>query len=74
MSIMISIDTILDAIRSYHVEADLDPVRQAYTYSQKVRQDQKKSGNDPSLTQIALNFLALCRRFNNNQLAHDFNL
>ncbi|MDH3454709.1 MAG: bifunctional (p)ppGpp synthetase/guanosine-3',5'-bis(diphosphate) 3'-pyrophosphohydrolase [Desulfuromonadales bacterium] len=44
---MIRIDDILDAIRSYHAEADLDAVRKAYVYSAKVHQGQKRLSGEP---------------------------
>ena len=47
---MIRIDDILDAIRSYHAEADLDAVRKAYVYSAKVHQGQKRLSGEPYMT------------------------
>ncbi len=47
---MIRIDDILDAIRSYHADADLDAVRKAYVYSAKVHQGQRRLSGDPYMT------------------------
>ncbi len=47
---MNSIDDILDAIRSYHVEADLDAVREAYAYSAKVHLDHGGLSGDSSMS------------------------
>jgi len=43
---MIRIDDILDEIRSYHAEADLEAVRRAYVYSAKVHQGQTRLSGD----------------------------
>ena len=47
---MIRIDDILDTIRSYHAEADLDAVRKAYVYSAKVHQGQTRLSGDPYMS------------------------
>jgi len=47
---MIRIDDILEEIRSYHVEADLDAVRRAYVYSAKVHLGQTRLSGDPYMT------------------------
>ncbi len=44
---MIRIDDILEAVRSYHTDADLDAVRKAYVYSAKVHQGQKRLSGEP---------------------------
>ena len=44
---MIRIDDILDAIRSYHAEADLEAVRKAYEYSVKVHKGQARPSGKP---------------------------
>ena len=49
---MIRIDDILDAIRSYHAEADLDAVRKAYVYSEKVHHGKTRLSGDPYLTHL----------------------
>jgi len=49
---MIRIDDILDAIRSYHAEADLDAVRKAYVYSEKVHHGKTRHSGDPYLTHL----------------------
>jgi GTP pyrophosphokinase len=47
---MIRIDDILEAIRSYHAEADLEAVRRAYVYSAKVHTGQIRLSGDPYMT------------------------
>jgi GTP pyrophosphokinase len=47
---MIRIDDILEAIRSYHAEADLEAVRRAYVYSAKVHTGQTRLSGDPYMT------------------------
>ena len=47
---MIRLDDILEAIREYHGDADLDAVRKAYIYSAKVHQGQKRRSGDPYMT------------------------
>ncbi|MGW8313414.1 MAG: RelA/SpoT family protein [Desulfuromonadales bacterium] len=47
---MIRIDDILETIRAYHAEADLDAVRKAYVYSAKVHQGQTRLSGDPYMT------------------------
>ncbi len=47
---MICIDDILEEIRSYHAEADLDAVRKAYLYSEKVHQGQTRISGEPCIT------------------------
>ena len=49
---MIRIDDILDAVRSYHAEADLDAVRKAYVYSAKVHHGQTRLSGDPYMTHL----------------------
>ena len=47
---MIRLDDILEAIRTYHADADLDAVRRAYVYSAKVHQGQTRLSGDPYMT------------------------
>ena len=47
---MIRLDDILEAIRAYHADADLDAVRKAYVYSAKVHQGQTRLSGDPYMT------------------------
>jgi len=47
---MIRIDDILEEIRSYHAEADLDAVRRAYVYSAKVHQGQTRLSGESIMT------------------------
>jgi len=47
---MIRLDDILEAIRSYHADADLDAVRKAYVYSAKVHQGQTRLSGEPYMT------------------------
>ncbi|MEJ2470396.1 MAG: bifunctional (p)ppGpp synthetase/guanosine-3',5'-bis(diphosphate) 3'-pyrophosphohydrolase [Desulfuromonadales bacterium] len=47
---MIRIDDILEAIRGYHPDADLDAVRKAYIYSAKVHQGQMRLSGEPYMT------------------------
>ena len=49
---MIRIDDILEAIRSYHADADLDAVRKAYVYSAKVHQGQTRLSGDSYMTHL----------------------
>jgi GTP pyrophosphokinase len=49
---MIRIDDILETIRSYHAEADLDAVRRAYVYSAKVHQGQIRLSGDPYMSHL----------------------
>ncbi|MDT8444882.1 MAG: bifunctional (p)ppGpp synthetase/guanosine-3',5'-bis(diphosphate) 3'-pyrophosphohydrolase [Desulfuromonadales bacterium] len=49
---MIRIDDILEAIHSYHAEADLDAVRRAYVYSAKVHQGQNRLSGDPYMSHL----------------------
>ena len=49
---MIRIDDILEAIRSYHADADLDAVRKAYLYSAKVHQGQTRLSGDSYMTHL----------------------
>ena len=49
---MIRIDDILEAIRSYHADADLDAVRKAYVYSAKVHQGQTHLSGDSYMTHL----------------------
>ena len=47
---MIRLDDILETVRSYHADADLDAVRKAYIYSAKVHQGQKRLSGEPYMT------------------------
>ena len=47
---MIRLDDILEAIRAYHADADLDAVRKAYVYSAKVHQGQTRLSGDPYMS------------------------
>ena len=47
---MIRLDDILEAIRVYHADADLDAVRKAYVYSAKVHQGQTRLSGDPYMS------------------------
>ncbi len=49
---MIHIDDILEEIRSYHAEADLDAVRKAYVYAVKVHKGQTRLSGEPYLTHL----------------------
>ena len=49
---MIRIDDILEAIRSYHADADLDAVRKAYVYSAKVHHGQTRLSGDSYMTHL----------------------
>ena len=49
---MIRIDDILEAIRSYHADADLDAVRKAYVYSAKVHQGQTRLSGESYMTHL----------------------
>lgn len=49
---MIRIDDILEAIHSYHAEADLDAVRRAYVYSAKVHQGQTRLSGAPYMSHL----------------------
>jgi GTP pyrophosphokinase len=49
---MIRIDDILEAISSYHADADLDAVRKAYVYSAKVHQGQTRLSGDSYMTHL----------------------
>ncbi len=49
---MIRIDDILEAIRSYHADADLDAVRKAYLYSAKVHHGQTRLSGDSYMTHL----------------------
>ncbi|MDH3544974.1 MAG: bifunctional (p)ppGpp synthetase/guanosine-3',5'-bis(diphosphate) 3'-pyrophosphohydrolase [Desulfuromonadales bacterium] len=49
---MIRIDDILEAIRSYHADADLDAVRKAYVYSAKVHQGQTRLSGYSYMTHL----------------------
>ena len=50
---MIHIDDILNTIRSYHAEADLDVVRKAYVYTAKVHKGQKIRPSMSHLMEVA---------------------
>jgi GTP pyrophosphokinase len=47
---MIRIDDILDALRSYHAEADLEAIRKAYVYSAQVHSGQKRLSGESYMT------------------------
>ena len=47
---IIRIDDILEALRDYHPDADLDLVRKAYVFSAKVHQGQTRLSGDPYMT------------------------
>jgi GTP diphosphokinase / guanosine-3',5'-bis(diphosphate) 3'-diphosphatase len=47
---MIRLDDILEAIRAYHADADLDAVRKAYVYSAKVHQGQTRLSGEPYMS------------------------
>ncbi len=49
---MIRIDDILDAVRSYHSDADLDAIRKAYVFSAKVHLGQTRLSGDPYMTHL----------------------
>ena len=49
---MIRIDDILEAIRSYHADADLDAVRKAYVYSAKVHQGHTRLSGESDMTHL----------------------
>jgi GTP pyrophosphokinase len=49
---MIRIDDILEAIRSYHADADIDAVRKAYLYSAKVHHGQTRLSGDSYMTHL----------------------
>ena len=49
---MIRIDDILEAIRSYNADADLDAVRKAYVYSAKVHHGQTRLSGDSYMTHL----------------------
>jgi guanosine-3',5'-bis(diphosphate) 3'-pyrophosphohydrolase len=49
---MIRIDDILETIRSYHADADLDAVRKAYVYSAKVHHGQTRLSGDSYMTHL----------------------
>jgi guanosine-3',5'-bis(diphosphate) 3'-pyrophosphohydrolase len=49
---MIRIDDILETIRSYHADADLDAVRKAYVYSAKVHHGQTRLSGDYYMTHL----------------------
>lgn len=49
---MIRIDDILEALHSYHADADLDAVRKAYEYSVKVHHGQTRLSGDSYMTHL----------------------
>ena len=47
---MIRLDDIVEAVRSYHADADMDALRKAYVYSAKVHQGQTRLSGDPYMS------------------------
>lgn len=51
-SAMIRIDDILEAVRKYHADADLEAVRKAYIFSAKVHSGQTRLSGEPYMTHL----------------------